>query len=61
MIKKNARGRNGSRKSGQKILKVVWALKAKGKELVDKKNVQLDPSRKSLERTTKQRVERRIL
>jgi hypothetical protein len=40
---------------------VVWAFKAKGKELVDKKNVRLDPSRKSQERTTEQRAERIIL
>jgi len=40
---------------------VVWAFKAKGKELVDKKNVRLDPCRKSQERTTKQRTERRSL
>jgi hypothetical protein len=32
------------------MAKVVWAFKAKGKEMVDKKNVQLDPSRKSQER-----------
>jgi hypothetical protein len=61
IMKKNPRRRNGRRKGGQKILKAVWAFKAKGKELVDKKNVQLDFSRKSQERTTKKRVGRRIL
>jgi hypothetical protein len=49
--------RNCSRKSEQKILEVVWAFKAKSKEFVDKKDIKMDPSRKSQELTTKQRVE----
>ena len=46
---------------GGRFLKWFGHLKAKGKELVDKKNVRLYPYRKSQERTTKQKAGRRIL
>jgi transcription initiation factor TFIIIB Brf1 subunit/transcription initiation factor TFIIB len=46
---------------GRRFFKGFGHLKGKRKKLMDKKNIQLDPSRKWQERTTKQKVKRRIL
>jgi hypothetical protein len=39
--------KKGSRKSGKKVIKLVWAFKANRKGLLATKNIQFDPSGRS--------------